>query len=84
MPSTIIINNSDLQKNIGMFSKNIESNSYTVINRGKPKMIILPYFEDSNNFIDDYLEAYEINKNRKNLQQELTESLKSGESDLII
>jgi len=79
-----IITTTDLQKNIWSISRNIESNNYTVINRGKPRMIMLPYFENNEEFIDDYLEEYEIRKNKVNLQKSLQESLDSGLSDLII
>jgi len=47
-------------------------------------MIMLPYFENNEEFIDDYLEEYEIRKNKVNLQKSLQESLDSGLSDLII
>lgn len=79
-----IINNSELQKKIGRFSKDIEQTTFTVINRGKPRMVILPYFDNNEDMIEEYLEAYEISKNRKILQKELQESLHSGLSSLTI
>ena len=79
-----IITTTDLQKNIWSISKNIDANNYTIINRGKPRMVMLPYFENNEEFIDDYLEEYEIRKNKKVLQKDLQESLNTGLSDLII
>lgn len=82
--TTTIINNSELQKKVGRFSREIEETAFTVINRGKPKMIILPYFEQSQDFIDDYLEAFEMSKNKKKLQKDFADSLKSGISGLKV
>jgi hypothetical protein len=47
-------------------------------------MVLLPYFENNDDIIDDYLEQYEINKNSKNLKKQIQESLDSGLSDLVI
>ena len=79
-----LINNSELQKNVGRFAREIDNGAFTVINRGKPKMVILPYFEDSNDLVEDYLESYLISKNRKKLKKELQDSLDSGISDFKI
>ena len=79
-----IISTTEVQKNIWTISREIENTNYTVINRGKPKMVILPYFEDNDDFIQDYLEEYEMSKNSAKLRKELQESLDSGLSDLII
>ena len=77
-----IITTTELQKNIWSISKGIEWNNYTIINRWKPRMVILPYFENNEEFINDYLEEYEMRKNEVNLKKELAESLASGLSDL--
>jgi hypothetical protein len=45
---------------------------------------MLPYFDNNEEFIDDYLEEYEIRKNREKLQKEMVDSKESGLSDLII
>ena len=79
-----IISTTEVQKNIWTISKDIEVNNYTIINRWKPKMVLLPYFENNDDIIDDYLEQYEINKNSKNLKKQIQESLDSGLSDLVI
>ncbi len=79
-----IISTTTLQKNVWTISKDIEKENYTIINRGKPRMVLLPYFESNDEFINDYLEEYEINKNSKKLKKELTDSLNSWISDLII
>jgi len=57
-----IITTSDLQKKIGYVVKNVANTTYTVINRGKPKMVLLPYFDDSENAIVKYLQAYKKKK----------------------
>lgn len=75
-----IITKTALQKNIGK----IKSGSYIVVNGGKPESIILPYFEGNEEWIENYLEEYEIMKNSKNLQREMKKSLASGKSNLVI
>ena len=77
-----IITTTELQKNIWSISKEIEWNNYTIINRWKPRMVMLPYFENNEEFISDYLEEYEMRKNEVDLRKELKESLDSGLSDL--
>ena len=79
-----IITNSDVQKNIGQLTKNIGNTTYTVTNRWKPKMTILPYFDDNEDFINDYLEEYEIQKNKNKLKKEFKKSVDSGRSSLRI
>lgn len=75
---TKVITNSQFQKIIGTVSKEIETKQYTVINRGVPKMVVLPYFEGNEDYIEDYLERFEIQKNQKKLQEELQNSEASG------
>ncbi len=75
-----IITKSDMQKNIG----SLAGKAFTVVNRGKPEMYILPFFEGSEELIEDYLEDYEMMMNKDKLQKELQESLDSGESDFSI
>lgn len=75
-----IITKSDLQKNIG----SLAGKAYTVVNRGKPEFLILPYCEGSDEFLEDYMEEYEMMKNRTKLKKELQESLESGESHFSI
>jgi hypothetical protein len=62
----------------------LESKSYTILKNGEHKMILLPYFVNNSDLIDDYLELYVIEKNKKKLKAEFKESFKSGKSDLVI
>ncbi|MCC7432786.1 hypothetical protein IT412_04655 [Candidatus Peregrinibacteria bacterium] len=75
-----IITKRDLQKGIAK----IGDSAYTVVNRGKPEMIIVPYFDGSEAWVEDYLEDYEMFMNKKRLKMELKKSLDSGLSDLKI
>ena len=75
-----IITKSDLQKNIG----SLAGKAYTVVNRGKPEFFIVPYFEGNEAWLEDYIEEYEMSKNRTKLKKELQESLESGESSFSI
>lgn len=79
-----IISTSELQKNIWTISKDIEIENYTIVNRGKPRMVVLPYFEDNDELVNDYLEEYEMKKNSKKLKKDLQASLDSWLSDLTI
>ncbi|MBE8190371.1 MAG: hypothetical protein HAW58_05895 [Candidatus Thioglobus sp.] len=79
-----IISNTELQKHIGSISKNIENDFFTVTTRGNPKMILLPYFSEGSDIIDDYMEEYLLWKNREKLQIQAQKSLDSGLSDLVI
>ena len=58
--------------------------AYIVTNRGKAKMVMLPYFPGCDRFIEDYLEDFEMAQNREKLQKEMEVSVKSGDSDLKI
>ena len=79
-----IISNSELKKNIGKISKDIEHDYFTITNRGMPKMVLLPYFAKGSDLVDDYMESYEIFLNQERLQKEMQDSLDSGLSDLKI
>ena len=79
-----IISNSELQKNIGKLSKNIEHDYFTITNRGMPKMVLLPYFAKGSDLVDDYMESYEIFINQEKLQKQAKEALNSGLSDFEI
>jgi len=60
---TTIINTSDLQKMTWDISKNISTNNYIVTNRWRWKLRILPYFDWSESYVNDYLEAFKNSKN---------------------
>jgi hypothetical protein len=79
-----IITNTELQKHIGAISKNIVKDAFTVTARGKPRMMLVPYFEGCNDMIDDYMEEFLLWNNRQKLQKEAQDSLDSGLSNLTI
>lgn len=79
-----IITTTQLQQRIGEITASINKKSYIVTNRGQGKMIILPYFDGCDRFVEDYLEDYEMYANKEKLQKELMASKKSGRSDLVI
>lgn len=79
-----IITTSQLQKTIGQLLSYVGHSWVVVTNRGKPTAIMLPYFDDNEGAISDYLEEYEIEKNRPMLQARFKESMESGLSDLVI
>ncbi len=77
-----IISTSKVQKNISILSDN--KNIYTVVNKGEPKTMIIPYFEWLQEIVEDYLEEMEIYSNKEKLSKKYKESKNSGLSDLII
>ena len=79
-----IITTSEVQQNIGSISSSIGEKTFIVTNRGKAKMVLLPYFSGCDDFIDDYFEYYEMMKNKKELKKRFQESADSGDSDLIV
>ena len=79
-----IITTSELQKNIGKLLQFV-GNSWTIVtSRGKAKVIMLPYFDDNDRSIEEYLEDYEISRNVENLKKRWQESAESGDSNLVI
>ena len=79
-----IITTTQLQKKIGDISKNIGKKTYIVTGRGIAKIVLLPYFDGCDDFIDDYMEEFEILKNKDKLSKWLKKSSESGMSDLVI
>ncbi|MSR67674.1 hypothetical protein EXS65_02530 [Candidatus Peribacteria bacterium] len=79
-----IITTSHLQKTIGQLVSYVAHSWVVVTNKGKPTVVMLPYFDDNEGVIADYLEEYEIDKNRAVLQKRFKESEESGISDLVI
>ncbi|MDQ7009112.1 MAG: hypothetical protein Q9M94_02375 [Candidatus Gracilibacteria bacterium] len=77
-----IISTSKVQKNIAILSDN--TNIYTVINKGEPKTMIIPYFEGLQEIVENYLEDMEISLNKESLSTKYQNSKNSGLSDLII
>lgn len=81
---TTIITNTELQRRNGQIAKEVEKTTFTVTVRGKPKMTILPYFEGSENLIQQYQEDYEMWTQKEKLRKIYKESIKSGDSSLIV
>ena len=79
-----IITTSELQRQIGSLLKWASKACVIVTSRGKPKMIMLPYFEENDEAIADYMEDFEMYANKEALQKEWQESYDSGPSDLVI
>jgi len=79
-----IITVKELQQKIGQISAKINENSYIITNRGKAKMILLPYFEGCEDMTEDFIEDCEMCMNKDKLEKQFKESLDSGESDLVI
>lgn len=79
-----IITTTQVQQKIGQISSTIEEKNYIVTKNGKGKIVMLPYFDGCDEQIADYLEEFEIQKNKEFLEKELKKSKKSGKSSLII
>ena len=79
-----IITTTKLQQKIGEISADIGENPYIITNRGDAKIVLLPYFDGCNTFIEDYMEDYEIYMNKDELEKKWKKSSESGESDLVI
>lgn len=79
-----IISTKQMQQKIGEISANIEENGYIITKHGKGKMVILPYFDGCDEWIENYIEDYEMMKNKDKLQKELRASLDSGIGKLKI
>lgn len=79
-----IVTTSEVQQKIGQITKLIDVETYVVTSHGKGKMVILPYFDGCDKNMDDYMEDYEMMKNRESLLGKYGESLDSGESSLIV
>ena len=73
-----------MQKKVGEITANIDKVSYIVTNRGKGKILMLPYFDGCDKWIDEYMEDFEMYCNKEKLQKDGIESMKSGDSDLTI
>ncbi|MBT3349004.1 hypothetical protein HN954_03190 [bacterium] len=80
----IITTNSKFQKNIGQFAKSVQKKPCIITTHGEPKMVVLPYFENNEDLIDDYFENFEMWQNQEKLQKKYGEALKSGKSKRVI
>ena len=81
---TKIISITEAQKTIGQIGKTITKKTYIITNHGRGSMVILPYFEGGMDWVGDYMEDYQLYKNKERLQKKYRDSLQSGKSSLTI
>ena len=79
-----IVTTKQVQQKIGQISAEIDETAFIVTNRGKGRLVILPYFDGCDEMIDEYMEDCEMYRNKDALKKEWQESLDSGLSDLVI
>lgn len=79
-----IITTTEVQQSIGTISSTIAEQSYIVTNRGKGKIVMLPYFDGCDDTILDYLEDFAMIKNSQKLQKRYQAAAKSGRSTLMV
>lgn len=79
-----IITTTEVQQSIGTISNTIIEQCYIVTNRGKGRIVMLPYFEGCDETVADYLEDFAMAKNVHVLKQRYQKSAKSGRSRLVI
>lgn len=79
-----IITTTQVQQKIGKISDTISEQSYIVTNRGEGRIVMLPYFEGCDTLLSDYMEDFEMWKNRKKLKEKYKESSESGAGTLKI
>lgn len=79
-----IITSSQVQKKIGDLSKNVGEDTYIMTVNGVGKIVMLPYFDGCDENMREYMEDYEMMKNKEVLQDRYRESSKSGASDLVV
>ena len=81
---THIVTTTHVQQAIGKISELITENCFIVTNRGKGRIVMLPYFDGCDENIAEYMEDYEMLKNKSNLKSRYKKSSDSGKSDLVI
>lgn len=79
-----IITNSQFQRNPKNISEQLHQKGCIVTKHGVPEMIVLPYFDQSDELMEEYYERFEMNQNQVALQNELKASKVSGDSDLVL
>ena len=79
-----IITTSQLQKTIGQLLMYVTRSWMIVTNKGKPTAVMLPYFDDNEDAVADYLEEYQMHANKEALQARYKESADSGRSSLVV
>lgn len=81
---TKLITTSQVQQKIGQVSETITETTFIVTNHGQGRIVMLPYFDGCDENIADYMEDFEMMKNREKLQTRYKKSSKSGKGSLII
>ena len=81
---TKIITTTQVQQKIGALSESIAETNYIVTNRGEGRIVMLPYFDGCYENISEYMEDFEMIKNRDVLRERYAKSSKSGKSSLTI
>ena len=79
-----IITTTQVQQTIGTISNTITEQSYIVTNRGKGRIVMLPYFAGCDDTVMDYLEDFAMAKNANTLKRRYQKSAKSGRGRLVI
>ena len=79
-----IITTSQLQRTIGQLLAYVTQSWVVVTKKGRPTAVMLPYFDDNEDAVSEYLEEYEMHTNRDALKARYRESAKSGLSELVI
>lgn len=79
-----IITNSQFQRNPANIATQLDKKGCIVTNHGVPKMVVLPYFEQTDDFMEEYYERFEIYQNQQKIKQDLIASKASGDSDLSL
>lgn len=79
-----IITTTEVQKKIGEISASIQLKTYIVTKHGKGSIVMLPYFDGCDEKISEYMEDYEMQKNKEKLKKRYAESDKSGQSMLTV
>lgn len=79
-----IITTSQLQKTIGRLLAYVTQSWLVVTKKGRPTAIMLPYFDDNEGAVAEYLEEYEMHINREALIARYNKSAESGKSALAI
>lgn len=79
-----IITTSQLQKTIGQLLFYVTQSWVVVTKKGRPTAVMLPYFDDNEEAVADYLEEYEVNRNRDALKARYRKSKESGPSSLVL
>lgn len=81
---TRIITTTQVQQKIGELSQSINETSFVVTNRGEGRIVMLPYFDGCDEQVAEYMEDFEMAKNRKMLKEKYEKSASSGKSSLIV